>query len=99
MSGETQFVPSISVRPLEEVEPGYFLGTMYIEGVEHHLEMIEVVEDSQTGEQQVAGRDDYESWAINQQRYDDMQAEYDGIYYTVAFNGRTFVCRLHPYCK
>ena len=89
----------ISVKPLVEVEPGYLLGTMFIEGVEHHLELIEVVEDSQTGEQHVPNKGDFGVWAINCDRYESMQAAYDGIYYTVQFGGRTFVCRMHPYCK
>jgi hypothetical protein len=94
-----QIVPSISVKPAKEVEPGYLLGTMFIEGVEHHLELIEVVEDSQTGEQQVPNKGNFDQWALNRQRYDEMQAAYDGIYYPVEFDGRTFVCRVHPYCK
>jgi len=99
MDKPLQIELSISVKPLVEVEPGYLLGTMFIEGVEHHLELIEVVEDSQTGEQQVPNKGDFEQWAVNQQRYDDMQTAYAGIYHTVQFAGRTFVCRMHPYCK
>jgi hypothetical protein len=95
-----RFQPRVSLTPLDEVEPGFLKGTMFIEGVEHHFEMIEVAHDSQTGEQQVvAGRGTYEEWAINQQRYDDMQTACDGIYDTVPVNGRTFVCRLYPYCQ
>ena len=45
MEKALQIVPSISVEPVREVEPGYLLGTLFIEGVEHHLEMLEVVED------------------------------------------------------
>ena len=90
-----EFQPSISVKSLREVEPGYFLGTMYIEGVEHHFEMIEVVADTQTGEQHPHGGRDLDNF----QRYDDMQMAYDGIYQTVDFDGRTFVCRVHPYCQ
>lgn len=99
MAKALQIQPSISVKPIREVEPGYLLGTLFIEGVEHHLELIEVVEDSQTGAQQVAAQEDFDQWALNQQRYDEMQTAYDGIYYTVPFDGRTFVCRMHPYCK
>ena len=95
MSKVLEFQPSISVKSLREVEPGYFLGTMYIEGVEHHFEMIEVVADTQTGEQHSHGGRDLDNF----QRYDDMQMAYDGIYQTVDFDGRTFVCRVHPYCQ
>lgn len=99
MNKPLQIELSISVKPLVEVEPGYLLGTMFIEGVEHHLELIEVVEDTQTGEQQVPNKGNFDQWALNQQRYDEMQGTCDGIYYTVQFDGRSFVCRLHPYCK
>jgi hypothetical protein len=94
-----RFQPSVSVTPLDEVEPGFLKGTLFIDGVAHHIEMIEVAPDTQTGEQQVVGRGRYEEWAINQQRYDDLQMVCDGIYDTVTVNGRTFVCRLYPYCQ
>jgi hypothetical protein len=99
MNKPLQIALSISVKPLVEIEPGYLLGTMFIEGVEHHVELIEVVEDSQTGEQHVPDKGDFEAWSVNEARYNEMQATYEGIYYTVQFDGRTFVCRMMPYCK
>jgi len=92
---------------LEEYEPGYFLGTIRILGTAHHFELIEVAEreHTRTGElvqepvfrepEQNSGQDECE----NLSRYEDMQHSYDGIYHTVDFDGRTFVCRIHPYCR
>ena len=74
MTAALQFTPCISVKAVREVEPGYLLGTMYVEGIEHHLELIEVVENTQTGEQEARRRGTYEEWAINQQRYPNFRS-------------------------
>ena len=89
---------------LEEYEPGYFLGTILILGTAHHVELIEVeeregarlVQEPVLREpEQNSGQEECE----NLSRYEDMQHSYDGIYHTVDFDGRTFVCRIHPYCR
>jgi hypothetical protein len=85
---------------VREAEPGYCLGTLDIAGTPHHLELIQVVQDSQTGEQGAMGAGlTYEQWSLNQQRLDDMQfLSDDGIYQTVELDGREWVCRLFPHC-
>jgi hypothetical protein len=83
----------VTLSELQEVEPGYILGTLSILGTDHHFELIQVVEDSQTGEQHPTANE------LNWQRYDEMQTAYDGIYRTVWLDGRQFVCRVHPYCR
>lgn len=84
---------ALIVTNLREVEPGYIRGTLSINGADHHFELIQVVADSQTGEQHATGAE------VNHERYDDMQTAYDGIYETIDLDGRQFVCRVIPYCR
>ncbi len=107
-SQRTLVIDAQNVR-LEEHEPGYFLGTLLILGTPHHFELIEVAErEDETASftrfvqepvirepEPYSGQDE----SANLSRYDDMQHSYDGIYQAVNFDGRTFVCRVHPYCQ
>jgi hypothetical protein len=84
----------------EQCEAGYFLGTLEITGVLHHVELIEVVEDSQTGEQQVPNKGDFDEWTLNQQRYENIAGFNDNEpFCTIEYDGHEFVCVITPYGK
>ena len=72
------------------------VGPIKIDGVDHHMELIEVVDvEIENGMEQRAKNEDL------QESYDEfyIAAAANGKFHTVELNGKTYACFITPYCN
>ena len=97
MKTEVRSIEFSETVDLEEVEPGYLLGSMSILGILHHVELIAVADHDETGFQQGIDIDEYGS---NYQRIEDLLTFTEGEpMQTVEIDGKDYVCVIHPFAR
>lgn len=83
---------------LEEVEPGYLLGTIEILGTSFHVEAILVADNDETGVQQGIDEDEEGSNYERIERLFQFADVNAARFQTVEIEGREFVLAITPFC-